>query len=84
MTRYNDPRPCRLTGAQFKASLNHPSIDFCESDEEGGMDPGRYFVHLLATWNLDAGNGRQRTFSCSSLREARQMLRWASPYTPEA
>ncbi len=80
MTRYYEPRPCRLTGAQFKAHLNHPAIDRCENDEEGGLDAGRYFVHLLPDWNIDAGNGRQLTFSCSNLREARQMLRWVSPY----
>jgi hypothetical protein len=71
-----EPRACRYSGAEFKTRLNHPAVESCENDDEGGLDTGRYFVHLIfAGWNYDEGYGRQMTFSCGSLTEARKKLR---------
>lgn len=64
----------QITGKQMQQRLNNSLVDFCENAEEGGLDPGRYFIHIRTTHTFNEGNGDQSTTSVGSIKEAKQKL----------
>lgn len=65
----------QLTGKALTATLRDSRVEFCENADEGGLDDGRYFVHLIKGWICDLGLGSTHSFSCGTVKEARHNLR---------